>query len=324
MDNFASVDFMVVPIQDPVKFKKIPNFLGKTICWSDPATWVSWQERNDFYPGCNDWFIIPPKKRTYNQDGDEIAYFILDIDNHEGDDFAGAYKLIKDLEAKGELPETLEVKSASGGRHLYYWTFADAIPSAGDARRINGLPIEIKSSHGWVAPNGRDRVVVRDLPIAPLHVKEGTWFGDFATIKNTVKPSAPRTEVDPNFNIDEWPLEDTAPGYRHLSLNNNMIKLYYAGCPDDKAIEWGYRFFDHNGRNPQRNEVENMWRDVKEWCGDNDREAEEELDSLVEEATNPLAGAVELTGRERIEALAVFATEEEKIELRKEWLACDN
>ena len=67
-----------------------------------------------------------------------------------------------------------------------------------------------------------------------------------------------------------------------------------------------------------------MWRDVKEWCGDNDREAEEELDSLVEEATNPLAGAVELTGRERIEALAVFATDEEKVELRKEWLACDN
>lgn len=328
MDNFAKVDFMVVPIQDPVKFKKRPNYNDMPICWSDESSWVSWQERNDFYPNCNDWFVIPPKKRTYNIDGDEIAYFILDIDNHKGDDFVGAYKLIKELEAKGKLPETLEVKSASGGRHLYYWTFADAIPSAGDARRINGLPIEIKSSHGWVAPNGRDRVIIRDLPIAPLHVMDGTWFGEFAKIKNSRPPSGPRKEVNPNFDIDSWPIEDTAPGYRHLTLNNNMIKLYYAGCPDDKAIEWGYKFYEYTNRKPQRNEIENMWRDVMKWCGENEAEDLADLDSIMsaptQPAEDPLAGAVELEGRERIEALAVFATEEEKIELRKEWLACDN
>lgn len=318
MNNFEKVDFMVAPIQDPIKFKKRPNYNNIPVRWSDESSWVSWQERNDFYPNCNDWFVIPPKMRTYNVDGCEIAYFILDIDNHDGDNFDGAYKLIKELEAKGELPKTLEVRSASGGRHLYYWTFADAIPSAGDARRINGLPIEIKSSHGWVAPNGRDRVIVRDLPIAPLHVMDGTWFGEFAKIKNARPAPTPRKEVNPDFDIDSWPLEDTSPGYRHLALNNNMIKLYYAGCPDDKAIEWGYKFFEHNGRRPQRNEVENMWRDVMKWCGENEAEDLADLKELLE--PDPLEGAEELTGRERIEALAVFATEEEKVGLRKQWL----
>lgn len=316
MNNFESVDFMVVPIQDPVKFKKIPNYDNEFICWKDEGTWVSWQEREDFYPNCSDWFVIPPRKRTYNRDGIEIAYFIIDIDNHEGDKFNEAMKLIIDLEKKGELPPTLAVKSASGGRHLYYWTFADAIPAAADLRKINGLPIEIKSSHGWVAPNGRDRIITRDLPIAPLHVIDGTWFGDFAKIKEVKAPAAPRDFVDEDFDIDSWPIEDTAPGYRHLALNNNMIKLYYRGCPDDKAIQWGYKFFDHTGRRPQRNEVENMWRDVKAWCGETNAE---DMNVLINDLENPLAGAEELTGLELLEAQAVFSTEEEKVELRKEY-----
>lgn len=325
MNNFESVDFMVVPIQDPVRFSKRPNYGGNLICWSDESSWVSWQEREDFYPNCSDWFVIPPRKRTYERGGVEIAYFIIDLDNHEGDKFKEAYNLIWSLEKKGELPPTLTVKSASGGRHFYYWTFADAIPSAVDARRINGLPIEIKSSHGWVAPNGRDRVITRDLPIAPLHVTEGTWFGDFAKIKNNTRPSQPRSSVDPDFDIDSWPLEDAAPGYRHLTLNNNMIKLYFKGCPDDKAIEWGYKFFEANNRRPQRNEVENMWRDVKAWCGENNIGDMNDL-GLIESELEPKSiddifpGMEELQGKEAIEAKAVFSTEEEKIELRKQWL----
>ena len=319
MDKFEDVDFVVVPIQDAKRFKKMPNYGGKLLCWSDQSTWVSWQEREDFYPNCGDWFVIPPRKRTYNRDGDEIAYFIIDIDNHEGDKFMDAVNFIHGLELKGELPPTLTASTASGGRHLYYWTFADAIPVAADLRRINGLPIEIKSSHGWVAPNGRDRKITRDLPIAPLHVIEGTWFGEFAKIKQDNRPSEPRTSIDPDFDIDAWPLEDTAPGYRHLELNNNMIKMYFKGCPDDKAIEWGYKFFEHNGRRPQRNEVENMWRDVKKWCGEVDAEAVRDLESIVAEP-DPLEGAEELTGLEMLEAQAVFSTEEEKVELRKQYL----
>lgn len=319
MDKFEDVDFMVVPIQDAKRFKKMPNYDGKLLCWSDQSTWVSWQEREDFYPNCGDWFVIPPRKRTYNRSGDEIAYFIIDIDNHEGDKFMEAVNFIHGLELKGELPPTLTASTASGGRHLYYWTFADAIPAAADLRRINGLPIEIKSSHGWVAPNGRDRKITRDLPIAPLHVMEGTWFGEFAKIKQDTRPSEPRTAIDPDFDIDAWPLDDTAPGYRHLELNNNMIKMYFKGCPDEKAIEWGYRFFEHNGRRPQRNEVENMWRDVKKWCGEVDAEATTDLESIMSEP-DPLEGAEELTGLGMLEAQAVFSTEEEKVILRKKYM----
>lgn len=353
MDSFGDVDFMVVPIQEPKKFKKMPNYDGKLLCWGNEATWVSWQEREDFYPNCSDWFVIPPMKRTYNRNGCEIAYFILDIDNHEGDDFKGAVAFIKDLIDKGEIPKTLMVQSASGGLHLYFWTFADSIPHAADARRTNGLPIEIKSSHGWVAPNGRDRKIIRDLPIAPLHVIDGTWFGEFAKIKPK-KDHTPRAFINEDFDIDSHPIPDTISGYRHATLNTEMMKLYYSGCPDDMAIEWGYKFYEANDRRPQRNEVENMWRDVKRYCGENDEATIKELlemssgpskiaskptpptkmDVLPSENEKPITEPLtssqdivqllnleQLSPLEEIEAQAVFATEEEKIELRKKYIA---
>ena len=50
-----------------------------------------------------------------------------------------------------------------------------------------------------------------------------------------------------------------------------------------------------------------------------DSEAVRDLESIVLEP-DPLEGAEELAGREAIEAQAVFAMEEEKIDLRKQWL----
>ena len=318
MDNFAREDFMVVPIQDPVKFNKIPNYDDHLIQWSQQKNWVSWQERNDFYPNCNDWYVIPPNYAKYSKNGMEVGFFVIDVDNHEGDKYAEAIRELKSW----DLPPTLAVRTASGGLHLYYWTFADALPQVRNDRRDNGLPIEIKVHTGWVAPNGRDRIIIRDLPIAPLHVIAGTKFGDFASYKKKYVGRKIRRPIDPNFELPEIP--SYPESQRHDNILKDIKKLQDNGCPPDLVEEYVTQVVENSpgSRQITKREI----RDMIDWEGSGEnyqvlieRNNEQDLKELLE--PDPLEGAVELEGKERIEAQAVFATEEEKIQLRKEWLA---
>lgn len=318
MDNFAREDFMVVPIQDPVKFNKIPNYDDHLVQWSQQRNWVSWQERNDFYPNCDDWYVIPPNYAKYSKSGMEVGFFVIDVDNHEGDKYAEAIKELKSW----DLPPTLAVRTASGGLHLYYWTFADALPQVRNDRRDNGLPIEIKVHTGWVAPNGRDRIIIRDLPIAPLHVIAGTKFGDFASYKKKYVGRKIRRPIDPNFELPEIP--SYPESQRHDNILKDIKKLQDNGCPPDLVEEYVTQVVENSPGSRQITQRE--IRDMIDWEGSGDnyqvlieRNNEQDLKELLE--PDPLEGAVELEGKERIEAQAVFATEEEKVQLRKEWLA---
>lgn len=324
MDNFAKVDFIVVPIQDTgVVWGKIPNYDGHGIKWSDQKNWVSWQEREDFYPNCTDWYVIPPLYAKYRHGCMEIGYYVIDVDNHDGDRFNEAIAELKTW----NLPPTLTVKTKSGGLHLYYWTFADALPRVRNDRRDHGLPIEIKVHTGWVAPNGRDRTIIRDLPIAPLHVVAGTKFGDFASYKKEYTGRKVKKPVDPNFELPEIPSYPEST--RHDSIIRDVKRLQDNGCPPELVEEYIDKVIENSpgSRHIDDREIKN----IIDWEGSTERlqvlverDNKKDLEELKADLEDPLAGAVELEGRERIEALAVFATEEEKVELRKEWLACDN
>lgn len=320
MDNFAKADFMVVPIQDG---SKIPNYNGHPVKWGDQKNWVSWQEREDFYPNCQDWYVIPPLYAKYRHICMEIGYYVIDVDNHDGDKFEEAEK---EIESWG-LPKTLVVRTKSGGKHYYFWTFADALPRVRNDRKDGGLPIEIKVHTGWVAPNGRDRVIEEDNPIAPLHVVAGTKFGDFASYKKEYTGRRQRKPVDPNFELPDIPSYPEST--RHDSIIRDVKRLQDNGCPPELVEEYIDKVIENSpgSRHIDDREIKN----IIDWEGSTERlqvlverDNKKDLEELKADLEDPLAGAVELEGRERIEALAVFATEEEKIELRKEWLACDN
>lgn len=319
MDNFAREDFMVVPIQDG---SKIPNYNNHPIKWSDQRNWVSWQEREDFYPNCTDWYVIPPLYAKYRKGCMEVGFYVLDIDNHDGDRYKEAIAELRTW----NLPPTLTVRTKSGGLHLYYWTFADALPRVRNDRRDHGLPIEIKVHTGWVAPNGRNRTIIRDLPIAPLHVVAGTKFGDFASFKKEYTGRKIRKPIDPDFKLPEIP--SYPESMRHDSIIRDVKALQDAGCPPELVEEYIDKVIENSPGSRQIRDRE--IKDIINWEGATERlqvlvdRNTEDLKELQADLEGPLAGAVELTGREAIEARAVFATEEEKIELRKEWLACDN
>jgi hypothetical protein len=106
-------------------------------------------------------------------------------------------------------------------------------------------------------------------------------------------------------------------------------RLQDDGCPPELVEEYIDKVIENSpgSRRIDDREIKN----IIDWEGSTERlqvlverDNKEDLEELKADLEDPLAGAVELEGRERIEALAVFATEEEKVELRKEWLACDN
>ena len=317
MDNFAREDFMVVPIQDAKKFNKIPNYDDHLIQWSQQKNWVSWQEREDFYPNCGDWYVIPPNYAKYSKDGMEIGFYVIDVDNHEGDKFKEAIEELRTW----NLPKTLTVKTASGGLHLYYWTFADSLPHVRNDRTDNGLPIEIKVHTGWVAPNGRDRKIIVDLPIAPLHVVAGTKFGEFAAFKKQYAGPKIRRPINPDYKLPEIP--SYPESQRHDNILKDIKKLQDDGCPPDLVEEYVMKVIDQSPGS--RRITEREVRDMINWEGSGDsyqilieRRNKADLEELLE--PDPLEGAEELTGLEMLEAQAVFSTEEEKVELRKKYL----
>ena len=318
MSEFDKLNLRVVPIQDPVKFNKLPNFNGYPIKWSDPNTWCDWEEREDVYPGVQDWYVIPPARSTFYQDGIEIGYWVLDIDNHEGDRFKETIEFLKTC----NLPPSLTIRTPSGGLHIYYFAPIENLPTQLGRNKQVDLPIEIKVSTGVVAPNGRDRVIIRDLPVAYFTVAEDNPISKIAKIK-AKRIHRARKETDPNFPIEEEPFPEVGPGDRHNTLMATACSLYARGCPPEKIQEWGEEFYLRTGRKQQPNEIANIVRDAMNYIDEDEAEAEAELTELVQEAeeeaqdNNVLTfedifpGAEELTGWEAVKANALFSDREE-------------
>lgn len=280
MTEFDKLNLRVVPIQDPLKFNKLPNFNGYPLKWSDPANYCDWEEREDIYPGVQDWYVIPPARSTFFQDGMEIGYWVLDIDNHEGDRFKEAIAFLKTC----NLPPSLTIRTPSGGLHIYYKALKEDLPAQLGRNKEVDLPIEIKVSTGVVAPNGRDRVVIRDLPVAYFTVTEDNPISKIAKIKSK-KPNIAKKETDPNFPIEEEPFPEVGPGDRHNTLMATACSLYTRGCPPEKIQKWGEEFYLRTGRKQQLNEISNIVRDAVNFIDEQEAEAEAEAEAELEELT---------------------------------------
>lgn len=305
MSEFDKLNLRVVPIQDPVKFNKLPNFNGYPVKWSDPANYCDWEEREDVYPGVQDWYVIPPARSTFFQDGLEIGYWVLDIDNHDGDNYKEAIKFLRSC----NIPPSLTIRTPSGGLHIYYKALKEDLPAQLGRNKQVDLPIEIKVSTGVVAPNGRDRVIIRDLPVAYFTVTEDNPISKIAKIKGN-RPRIAKKETDPNFPIEDEPFPEVGPGDRHNTLMATACSLYSRGCPPEKIQEWGEEFYLKTGRKQQPNEIANIVRDAMKYIDEEEAEAEAEIEELVQEAQepepDPLEGAEELTGWEAAFAEGVF------------------
>lgn len=321
MTEFDKLNLMVVPIEDMEKFHKRPNYNGLPVKWSDPSTYCSWEEKEDVYPGVQDWYIVPAARCKYRSpEGIDVSYYVIDVDNHEGDKFEEACKFLRSC----NLPKSLTVRTPSGGIHKYYKCLSDYIPKAVNGVTINGvkLPIEIKSSVGVVAPNGRDRIIIDDSPVAMLMPDSNMLFSQLVHIKDN-GPHLPRKETDPDFPIEDEPFPDSIPGDRHNTLMATACSLYARGCPPEKIQEWGEEFYRRTNRKQQPNEISNIVRDAVKYVDDDEAENEQLLVELKQEAeedaqdNNVLTfedifpGAEELTGWEAVKAKAIFSDRDE-------------
>lgn len=281
MTEFDKLDLMVAPIEDS-KVKR-PNLWSKTqkkyipIPWSDPKWWCSWQERETTFPGVKDWYVIPAARKTYDYGGVEIGYWVLDVDNHEGDRFEEACEFLRSC----NLPKSLTIRTPSGGIHKYYKCLAECVPKAVKGVTINGktLPIEIKSNVGVVAPNGRDRVVIDDSPVAMLMPQGNTLFSKIAKLKPKRTPIT-KKETDPDFPIEKKEFPDVGSGERHDTLMSTACSLYARGCPPEKIQWWGKEFYKRTNRKEQPNEISNIVRDAMKYV-------DGEIDELLMGAETP-------------------------------------
>lgn len=308
MNEFDKLNLRVVPIQDPVKFNKLPNFNGFPLKWSDSSTWCDWEEREDVYPGVKDWYVIPPARSTFYENGVEIGYWVLDIDNHDGDNYKEAIKFLRGC----NLPPSLTIKTPSGGLHIYYKVLKDDLPAQLGRNKKVDLPIEIKVSTGVVAPNGRDRVVIRDLPVAYFTITEDNPISKIAKIKEK-RPHVAKKETDPNFPIEDEPFPEVGPGDRHNTLMATACSLYARGCPPEKIQEWGEEFYLKTGRKQQPNEISNIVRDAMNYVDEGEAETEADIEELTREepTTSILDGAEELTGWDAVLAKSMFSGKDE-------------
>lgn len=313
MTEFDKLNLRVVPIEDMEKFHKLPNYKGYPVKWSDPANYCDWEEREDVYPGVKDWYVIPPARSTFIENGIEVGYWVMDIDNHEGDNYKEAIKFLRSC----NIPPSLTVRTPSGGIHIYYKALKEDLPAPLGRNKEFDLPIEIKTSVGVVAPNGRDRVVIKDLPVAYFSITEDNPISKIAKLKSK-RLNLAKKETDPNFPIEEEPFPEVGPGDRHNTLMSTACSLYARGCPPEKIQQWGEEFYSRTGRKQQPNEIRNIVRDAMKYVDEEEGEAEAELQELKREAEEkPLTfkdifpGAEELTGWEAVKAKVIFSDKEE-------------
>ena len=327
MTEFDKLNLRVVPIENMEKFHKLPNYKGYPVKWSDPSNYCDWEEREDVYPGVKDWYVIPPARSTFIEDGIEVGYWVIDIDNHEGDKYEEAIEFLRSC----KIPPSLTIRTPSGGLHIYYKALKDDLPAPLGRSKEFDLPIEIKTSVGVVAPNGRDRVVIRDLPVAYFSITEDNPLSKIAKLKQK-RVRIAKKETDPNFPIEEEPFPEVGQGDRHNTLMATACSLYARGCPPEKIQEWGEEFYRRTNRKQQPNEISNIVRDAVRYVdGEEDvneqllveleQEAEEDAqDTDVLTFEDIFPGAEELTGWESIYAQVLFSTKEEAYNLIAEEL----
>lgn len=321
MNNFEKLNLLVVPVQaseyngERVKYpnySKIykPGMEPRRICWQadHSENWVNWEEREAFYPGVENWFALGGlvTRGKYFMDGMEIGYGVIDVDNHG--DKEKFDKTVAFLSSIG-WDDTLIVQTPSGGRHYYFWCLADYLPNHSNG--CEEYAIEFKTRGGWLVPNGKDRIIISDKPVKRLSLTKDSPLAKLVSIKRETK-FPQRRPTNPDFDIESVEIPSISAGDRHNTLLSMCMSLYHKGCPPEKIIEWGEKFYEKNGRRQQPNEISNAVRDAIKYIDSNPSD----LELLLEEAKkpkapDPLAGAEELTGWDAVFAKGVFSDKEE-------------
>lgn len=327
MNNFEKLNLLVVPVQaseykgERVKYPNYskyyrPGMEPRRICWQadHSENWVSWEEREDFYPGVENWFALGGiiTRGKYFKDGIEIGYGVIDVDNHG--DKEKFDKTVAFLSSIG-WDDTLIVQTPSGGRHYYFWCLADYLPNHSNG--CEEYAIEFKTKGGWLVPNGKDRIIISDKPVKRLSLTKDSPLAKLASIKREQK-FPQRRPTNPDFDIESVEIPSISAGDRHNTLLSMCMSLYHKGCPPEKIIEWGEKFYEKNGRREQRNEISNAVRDAIKYIDSNPSD----LELLLEEAKkptpvkkqDPLEGAEELTGWDAVLAKSIFS---DKTEVKK-------
>lgn len=332
MDYFEKANLLVVPVQVPeyrgtkIKYPNYsPNYKPGNkpfpLGWQgeNSKNWVSWEEREAFYPGVKDWFALGGlvTRGRYFRDGMEIGYGVIDVDNHGTPE-----KFQKTVEFLSSIgwDDTLIVQTPSGGRHYYFWCLADYLPNHTNGNE--NYSIEFKTRGGWLVPNGEDRIVISNRPIKRLSLTKDNPLSQIVSIKKK-KAFVAKRPTNPNFPIEDEPFPEVGPGDRHNTLMATACSLYARGCPPEKIQEWGEEFYLRTNRKQQPNEIKNIVRDAIKYIDEDDTEAEQMLVELKREAeedaqdNNVLTfddifpGAEELTGWEAVKTKAVFSDREE-------------
>jgi hypothetical protein len=152
--------FKIFPIICRTK-DRIPVKWG-TVATDEPAQIEVWAKE---FPGCN-WGIAL----------DETGHTVVDIDVHDGQDGPGTVDLLELV--YGPLPPTLEAKTPSGGRHLFYKGACGSQNHIAAAMlRVKKTGVDVKSRGGYVVGAGSKTETgvygwIGEKPIADLP----TWI----------------------------------------------------------------------------------------------------------------------------------------------------
>lgn len=258
------------------KLDKTPGIPWSTESSNDPAILKNW-----FY------HLEPGQRRIGIKTGqDSRGIVVIDIDVNKKNKFTGEIADPRSVEEKkeyisetyGPLPETVEVHTPSGGRHLYY--IADR-PVATLKKIFPGDPIDIDSRGDGgvvVAPDEVDYITDGDFNIsdmAPLP----EWLYDIIARRNPLTRNKTKyTGEIPLISEMEVAISD-ALKFLDYSDRDMWIKAGHAvkslNSDDAKKLwlEWGQCYAEHNSDyaektweslNPAEISIATLFYDAKE------------------------------------------------------------
>ena len=227
------------------------------------------------------WWATYPDAMLAFPTGEFSGFFVLDIDTHHED--ADGFASLQALEAEhGKLPDTYQVETASGGRHLYF-RYPDNRIIKNSTSRI-GKGLDVRGNGGLIiaAPSvradGKAYRVFHDADIA----EAPEWLLELSETKNTFVPTGDYTFSDGAEHAVNYPeaykksilerelreLSEAPEGTRNNTLFKVAANLYnyVAGGTFEEYEVYSALISacDTNGLMTDRNEVENTIKSARE------------------------------------------------------------
>lgn len=204
---------------------------------NDPKQLRKWHTQ---FPGCN-WGIALKKSKL----------IVVDVDTKLGKSGQESFDVLEF--ERGELPETLTVRSPSGGFHLYF----EEANGVTHEMKLNAFGKDVDSTNYVLVPgcwlsNGKQYVTEKDLPLAPTP----EWFAEYL-VKTEVATTdqTPEVDMDKPANIS-WAInyltKDAPPSIAGSNGENTMLLVYGMlkdnGISLDKAIELVEEYYNIYGK----------------------------------------------------------------------------